>query len=253
MPFIGLGLHVLVALFFAVHVVRNGQPLYWLIILFSFPMLGSAVYFVAVYLPQSRLQQGARKVAAAAARTLDPGRELREARAALGYTPSATNQMRLAKALLECGEAEEAAVNYEACLKGPFATDPEIKFCAARAFVESGRFAAAVAHLEETRAANPSFRAEQLSVLIARALAGANRDADARAEFETALQRFGSFDVRAEYAIWALLRGDKATAARMQAEMAPIMERWNPHTRTLNMPMVRRLQAAVDEAKKRGL
>ena len=51
MPFVGLGLHFLVAIFFAIHVVRSGQQMYWLIILFSFPLLGSLVYFFAIYLP----------------------------------------------------------------------------------------------------------------------------------------------------------------------------------------------------------
>ena len=126
MPFIGLGLHVLVALFFAVHALRSGQQIYWLIILFSFPLLGSIVYFLAIYLPNSRLEHGARKVVSAAARSLDPSRELREARAAFDYTPTAQNQMRLALAQLEAGAADEASNNYEACLRGPFASDLEI-------------------------------------------------------------------------------------------------------------------------------
>ena len=33
MPIVGLGLHLLIALFFAVHAVRNGQQLFWLFIL----------------------------------------------------------------------------------------------------------------------------------------------------------------------------------------------------------------------------
>jgi hypothetical protein len=65
--------------------------------------------------------------------------------------PAAQNQMRLAFALLEAGAAEEAAINFEACLKGPLASDPEIKFCAARAFIESGRHAAAIPHWKTTK------------------------------------------------------------------------------------------------------
>ena len=87
MPILGAGvLHILVALFFAVHVVRTGQQLYWLLILFMFPGLGSIVYFVAIYLPDSRLDHGARKAVAVAARVLDPERELREARDAFDQT-----------------------------------------------------------------------------------------------------------------------------------------------------------------------
>lgn len=246
MPFLGIGLHVLIALFFAVHALRSGQQIYWLFILFSFPLFGSIVYFLAIYLPDSKLEHATRKVISSAAKSLDPTRELREARAAFDYTPTAQNQMRLALALLETGAAEEAANNYEACLKGPFASDPEIKFCASRALVESGRFALAIAHLEEIRARDANFRAEKVSLLLARALVGSGKNAEAKTEFESAEHRFGSFEVRAEYAIWAAASGDMTTAARLRTELENVMKRWNRSTRELNMTMIRRLNAAED-------
>lgn len=250
MPFVGLGLHFLVAIYFAVHVVRSGQQMYWLIILFSFPLLGSAVYFVAVYLPNSRLEHGARKVVAAAARTLDPTRELREARAAFDYTPTAQNQMRLATALLEAGETEEAIQRFEACLKGPFASDPDIRWGAARACVAGNRPNEAVSHLDQIRLSDANFRAEELSLLRARALAMADRQADAQAEFSSALERFGSFECRAEYAIWAATTGNLALAGTLQAELERSMARWNRHTRELNADVLRRLNAANELARK---
>lgn len=246
MPFIGLGLHFVVALFFAVHALRSGQQLYWLIILFSFPMLGSIVYFLAIYLPDSRLERGARKVVAAAAKTLNPTRELKEAHAAFDYTPTAQNQMRLAAALLEAGQALEAAQNYDACLKGPFAADLEIRLGASRAYFACERYAEAITHLDFIRKADPAFRAEQVSLLLAQALAGAGRSTDARAEFESTVDRFGSFESRAEYAIWAATAGDTATTARLQVELQRSMDRWNRHTRELNKPLLRRLNAAFE-------
>lgn len=245
MPIFGLGIHAVIALFFAVHVIRTGQQLYWLIILFSFPLLGSAVYFLAVYLPDSRLERGARKMAAAAARAIDPERELREAREAFDLTPTAQNQMRLAAAQLELGLADEAARNYERCLKGPFANDRDIRLLAARAFLEAGRVDEAIAHLKEIRSADPGFRRDAVSVLLARAYGRANRVAEARYEFESAVIRFGSFEVMAEYAIWALESGNNATAARMQGEIDKLKRRWNRSNRHLNAHTLRRLEAAA--------
>lgn len=249
MPFAGLGLHVIIALFFAVHVIRTGQQMYWLIILFSFPLLGSVVYFLAIYLPNSRLQRGARQMVSAAAKTLDPTRELREAREAFDYTPTAQNQMRLASALLESGQAEEAAVNFEACLKGPFSNDPEMRLGAARAFYACQRFGEAISHLESIRKTDAGFRAEEVSLLLAKTLGAADRRREARAEFEQAVERFGSFESRAEYAIWAATTGERELAARLQIDIQRSMERWNRHTRDLNMPLLRRLNAAYDLAK----
>jgi len=204
------------------------------------------VYFVVIYLPNSRIESGARRAVAVAARALDPTRELREARAAYDFTPTAQNQMRLAAALLESGAAAEAAANYEACLKGPFAADLEIKFGAARAHLESGNWERAVDYLQQIRTANVAFRAEPVHLLLARALAGAGRQEEAKAEFEAAQGRFASFEARAEFAIWAYAQGDAASASRLQAEIDEITHRWSRHNRELNAPLLRRLQAARD-------
>ncbi|NYE60744.1 hypothetical protein FHW58_001896 [Duganella sp. 1224] len=245
MTIFGVGLHVLVAIFFAIHAIRSGQQLYWVVILFLFPGLGSIVYFFAIYLPNSRLQHGARKAVNAAARTLDPGRELREARDAYEFTPTAQNQMRLASALLEAGNAEEAAATYEACLNGPFSGDLEIRYGAARATLASGRAAAAVTHLQAIRASDDKFRAEQVSLLLAQALAAAGRQDQARAEFEHALGRYNGFAVQAEFAIWAAGVGDADKARQLYGELQRTMERWPRHTRDMNQPLVRRLNAAM--------
>ena len=252
MPFVGVGLHILVALFFAVHVVRNGQPIFWLFVLFSFPLLGSIVYFVAIWLPNSRLQHGARKVVSVAAKSLDPTRELREARDAFEYTPTAQNQMRLAAALLDEGQAAEAARHYEACLQGPFAADPEMRFAAARAQLAAGRASESIAHLDAIRGVDPQFRVEQLGLLRAQALTAAGRRDEARAEYESAVARFGSFTSLAEYAIWAASAGDAALAARLRADADNAMQRWDRHTRELNRPLIRRLDAAFTGMKSHG-
>ena len=249
MPLIG-GLHILIALFCAVHVVRSGQQLYWLFILFAFPLLGSAVYFFAIYLPNSRLERGAFKAVSAAARALDPGRDVREARVAFDISPSAQNQMRLAEALLNNGEAPEAARLYEGALKGPFAGDPDLRFGAVRAYVESQRFDAALPHLQTLKAERPDYRPDQVLLLLARSFAGTGRSAEARESFEAAVRQYGSFEAHAEYSIWALATGDAATAARLQTEIDRQVRQWNPVSRELNDPVMRRLKAAHELARK---
>ncbi|GAA0769072.1 hypothetical protein LRH25_03085 [Ideonella azotifigens] len=250
MPFAGLGLHILLALFCAYHVVRSGQQLYWLFILFAFPLLGSLVYLFAVYLPNSRLERGAMRAVSAAARALDPTREVREARARLEETPTAQNQMRLAAALLDNEQAEEAAKLYEACLKGPFASDLEIKFGAARAFTECQRYPEALAHLADIRQRDAGFRRDQVALLTARCLAGTARASEARSEFENAVTTHGTFEAYAEYMIWTLAIGDASTAARLQTELDKITQRWNKMARELNEPIMRRLRAAQQLAQK---
>lgn len=247
MPF-GIGLHVIVALFFAVHAMRNRQNMYWLFILFVFPGLGSLVYFFAVYLPSSRLERGAVRAVAAAVKAVDPNREVREARAAFDEVPTAQNQMRLAAALLEVGQAEEAAQQYQACLNGPFATDPEIRFGAARAWVECQRFDDALKLLEPLQQDRPEYRAENVVLLKARAYAGLSRTAEARQAFEAAVAQHGTYEAKAEYAIWAYGIGDRATAERLNEELEKTAARWGGITRDLNAHVTRCLKAARSQA-----
>jgi hypothetical protein len=243
-------IHVLIALFFAVHVVRTGRETYWLFILFSFPMLGSAVYFFTVYLPDSRLHHDVRRAAAATAKALDPGKELREATRAFDLTPTAQNQMRLASALLEIGDSAKAAEHYEACLKGPFASDPNILLGAARARLQNGQGDAATGLLEAIRRQNPDFRPEQTTLLLAQAYALAGRQLDARNEFVSATTRFGSVESRVEYAIWALGVGDKDAAVEQNREIERAMKHWNNYTRSLHKPLMKRLDAAFSATRK---
>ncbi len=250
MPFAGLGLHFVLALICAVHVVRSGQPMYWLVILFAFPVLGSVVYFFAVYLPNSRLERGAMKAVTAAAKALDPLREVREARDAFDQTPTAQNQMRLAAALLDAGEPVEAAKQYETCLSGPFAKDREIRLGAARAFAECQRWNDAIRHLDALRADDPDYRPDAVALLTARCLAGVGNDVDARAAFQAAVDRHGTYEAKAEFAIWAHLTGDTQTAQRLDGELEKIQSRWDAMARHLNEPVRRRYDAARAMARK---
>ncbi|CAN5250354.1 tetratricopeptide repeat protein [soil metagenome] len=245
MPIAGLGLHFLVALFFAIHAARTGQQMYWLFVLFSFPLLGSIVYFFAIYMPGSSLQWHGRKALSAAGKVLDPQRELREARHAFDLTPTAQHQMRLAAALLDAGEPRESAALYEACLKGPFASDLEIRLGAAQALVACDRPADALEHLAFVRRSDPHYKAEAVGIATARALGGAGRTVDAVQAFESTVERFGSFAAKAQYVLWAVSAGQVARARQLYAEIEQTRMHWPRHAQQLNRAMLNQLRSSM--------
>jgi hypothetical protein len=251
MPFLGLGLHILVAIFFAVHAMRTGRQMYWLLILFSFPLLGSVVYFLAEYLPSSRLERGIRGVAAGAARALDPTRELREARQAFDLTPTAQNKIRLAEAMLSAGDTAEAVAQFDQCLVGPFAKDSHIRFGAAKARFLNQQPDKAIELLTATREADPSFRPEEVSVLLAQAHGAAGHQAEARSEFEHAVSRHATVEARVAYAIWALSVGDGHKATQLRAELAQAWKHWPKHARQINRPLLNKVDAALQQARQK--
>jgi len=245
MPILGLGVHLLVALFFAVHVVRSGRELYWVILLFSFPLLGSIVYFFAIFLPQSRLERTLGKAGTIVRDKLDPGRAMRVAQNAFDLAPTAHNQTRLAGAMVDAGMYSKAVEQYDACLRGAFAGDPEIRFAAAEARLANGQADDAVAALLALRASHPGFREEQMGVLLARAYAAAGSHCEAGREFAGVVERFSGIEARAEYALWALSRRDAPVADVQLKELNHSRKHMNKYTRSLHHDLFRRLDAAV--------
>ena len=245
MHIFGIGIHILVALFFAVHVVRSGRELYWLLLLFLFPLLGSVVYFFAVYMPETRLERSLGKAGAIVRDKLDPGRAMREAQQAFDLTPTAHNQTRLASALLDAGKFGNAVEQYDACLRGPFAGDPEIRFAAAQARLANGQSADAVTALLELRKTDPSFRQEQVGLLLARAHAQAGMHADAGIEFAAVVERYAGLEARAEYALWAISRREQAVAEAQIKELEHARKHMSQQTRAQHTELFKRLDAAL--------
>jgi hypothetical protein len=94
MPYLEIGFHVIVAMYFAVHAVRTRQNMYWLFILFAFPMLGSVVYLLAIYLPSLRQSRGAHVASRTITQLVDPNRALREARPDFERAPTGEHRCR---------------------------------------------------------------------------------------------------------------------------------------------------------------
>ncbi len=251
MPFFGLGLHFIIALFFAVHAVRTGRPMYWLIILFSFPLLGSAVYLFSEYLPSSKIDRGIQKASNAALKILDPSRELRDARQAFDLTPTVQNRMRLAAALDNSGEYTEAAAQFDACLRGPFADDPEVCLGAAKAKLHNNQPGESILLLNTIRTKREDFRSEELTLLLANSYAAIGDEKAARAEFIKAMNKHGSAETLAQYALWAISVGDIETAERLREMLAKLWLHWNKHSRNLHKPLFNKLDAALQNTKQK--
>lgn len=245
MPIVGLGLHFIVALFFAIHAVRTGRQMYWLLILFSFPILGSIVYFAVVFLPHSRIERQARMAARAIQKSMDPGRAVREAQRVFDLTPTAHNQMRLAAALMEAGRAAEAVKQYEACMQGPFAQDAELILAAARAKLANGEADAAILLLSPLQMKQPNYRTEEVGLMLGRAYAACGLQQDAGVQFEAVAERFGSIEARGELALWALANGKDAVAQRELKEIEHARRHMAKHTLELHQDLFKRLDAAA--------
>ena len=231
---IGIGLHVLIAIYFATHVLRTGQDRYWLWILFAFPFLGSVVYALMIWLPEMRHTRQGRQVVSGVQRLLDPSKELRAAQEALDVTATPNNRLRLADALRNAGRASEAVVQYHAVLTGIYANDPQIRVHLAAALLDAGKPADARADLEKLIAEQPNFKSPEGHLVYARAVAATGDRPKAREEFETLVSYYAGLEARAHYAELLLEWGDLARCRQLLDESLKIAKRMPGAARDIN-------------------
>ncbi len=250
MRFFGISLHVIIALFFAVHAVRTQQNMYWLLVLFLFPGLGSVVYFFAIYLPGLRQSRGARAATRAISQLVDPNRAVREARMDFDRAPTVANRMRLGAALLDAGNAAEALGHYQAAASGPFSSDPALLQGLARVYFASGDASSTQSTLEKLFTVHPLARQQaEPALLYARALAAMNAPGT-RAAFETALTSASDAAPRCLYADWLAAQPDEADRQRareLYAEIVHDARHWPRHAREHNSVWLQRAQAALGQ------
>jgi hypothetical protein len=248
MSYFGIGLHVLIAIYFAVHAVRHQQNIYWLFVLFAFPLLGSLVYFFAVYLPSWRQTRGAHVAARAITQFVDPDRAVRESRAQFERAPTVASRLRLGAALLESGQAHEALEHYQAAANGPFSEDPAALLGLARAQFAVGRYADAQEALSALFRAHPQMRQQaEPALLYARTLAEL-RAGGTRAAFEAALACASDAAPRCLFADWLAAQSDEADRRRAAALYADIVQdgkHWPRHARAHNRQWLQRAQSAL--------
>lgn len=232
MPLLAL-VHFAIAAFFGVHAVRHGRPMYWLMILFAFPALGSIVYFFAEYLPDMRHTRTAIKAARVMQGLVDPQRELRIATTEFDRTPTAYNRAQLARALLAKGQVADAIGHYRAAASGPYANDVSFLKGLAIAEVEAGQLTDAVATLDRLFGAAPDQRRGDLALLYAEALQGAGRP-EASQAFEDVIASDATLEARCKYGLYQQSRGNLGGAKLSFEHVLADAKRGHAHSRDMN-------------------
>ncbi len=251
MPLLGVGLHILIAIFFAVHAIRRGRELYWLMILFAFPLLGSVVYFFAIYLPELRASRGAYVAGKAIREVVDPGRDLRHAREAFNRTATVDNRLRLADALLESGAASEALQHYREAAQGPFADDPALLLGLAHAEIDNGLYRESGTTLERLFKVRPEAARQPLPALLYARVLAERSDTGTREAFEAALVVAVDPEPKCRYADWLVVQGseeDRRRARAIYEEIVSDAKHWHSHARSLNREWLRRAKDGLGTA-----
>ena len=252
MPIAGLGLHVVVAIYFATHVLRTGQDRYWLMILFAFPLIGSLVYALMIWLPDARNSRQGAQVVRGMRQLLDPSRELRAAQEALEVAATPLHRIRLADALMGAGRASEAVVQYQAVLTGLYADDPQLRIKLARALLEAGKPNDARELLDRLIAEQPKLKSAEGHLVYARAVAALGDRTRAHEEFDVLVGHFAGLEARARYAEVLLAWNDRERLDPLLTDSARIVKHMPSAARDINREWIDRIRK-VDSAAKNGV
>jgi hypothetical protein len=213
------GAILLFSILMAVHVVRSGQPYLWLWAILVLQPFGGLVYLAVVVAPELLGQPKAQRLGQSARRALDPGREYREAKAALEATPTVRNQSRLAAAAAALGRHEEAERLFAEAAHGVHADDPALLLGLANARLALGRPAdalAALAHLGEDRVDE---RTPHSTLALGRAYDGVGRVEEAQAALREAAATVPGFEGQGYYAAFLARHGRREEARELIADM----------------------------------
>jgi len=226
------GLVLLLSIVLCVHVVRTGQPMYWLWIILAFQGIGGLIYLIAVIVPELVGGKAARRIGAAARDTLDPERAYRAAKAAYDDTPTVANAMRLAGAASAHGRHAEAERLYADAAQGIHAEDTTLLLGRANALIELGRPAEALPLLDLLQTlSDKGVRTPQEALARGRAYEALGRLAEAREAYEFAAGRLPGLEAVARYAAFLAKTGQKAEAADQLAEIDRRIKRADPYFR----------------------
>jgi hypothetical protein len=249
MPILGIGLHVIIALFFAIHAMRTNQDRYWFMILFAFPGLGSLIYGLMIWLPDARNSRHGRSIENTLINVLDPSRELRQAQEALDIAATPDNRLRIAHALVNAKRASEAIPQFQSVLSGIYANDPKIQTFLARAFLEAGNFREAKDLLDQIIRVNPNYKSPDGHLLYARALAALDERKLARDEYEVLIDYFVGLEARARYVESLIKWGDPYRALQVLEAGLKIAKRMPRSAFEMNQEWIAILEKAKKQLK----
>jgi hypothetical protein len=193
----------LLSLGFIVHCIKTGRNTIWvyvLVVLITFPFVGSLVYFGAEILPELMKSRTSQRAMRGIRTTLDPEGNLRKYHNEMQVTGNVASRQRYADELVKLGRAAEALPIYQTCLTGVFQEDPKLLLGYAHAQFEAADPAAARRTLDELISKNPEFKSADGHLLYARAVEAEGDVAKALSEYATLAEYYPGAEAGVRYA-----------------------------------------------------
>lgn len=211
----------LVDIALAVHCVRNGHSVLWILALSMASFFGGLLALFAVWVgyvvfavvPDFTGSHGFRRFTGSLAKAADPGRDYREKKRQAELTGSLDAKRALAEESLKRGLYAEAIELYESAKQGPIgAADPTLLKGLARARMMAGDGAAAERLFLKLKELDPAAVDADAELDYARALALQGKNEAATQQYENVVARYPGEEARARFALLLEQMGQEARA-----------------------------------------
>jgi hypothetical protein len=186
-----------------IHCIKTGRNTIWvylLVVLITFPFVGSMVYIGAEILPEWLKSRGSQRAMRGIRSTLDPEGNLRKYHNEMEVTGTVASRQRYADELVRLGRAAEALPIYQTCLTGVFQDDPKLLLGFAHAQFEAGDPAATRRTLDDLIQRNPDFKSADGHLLYARAVEAEGDVSKALSEYATLAEYYPGAEAGVRYA-----------------------------------------------------
>lgn len=240
---------VALQVFFAIHSIRNGKPM-WIFVILFFPVVGILVYLFVEFLPEMRARGTVSSTARKVRDRINPAAEIQRLEDQVAVSNSLNNRLALARGYLRVGRNDEAISIYRASLVGLYEDDPAVLSELAVACERAGQSAEARETFERLRRTAPALSTEQL--LLSAVIYESMGDLEGAArEYQAILQRpvIGE-EARCRYALVLKQLGRTAEANTLFDEILRHARLSPSHYRKAQKPWIdiARQQAAGREA-----
>ena len=222
-----------------VHCVRHGRNQFWIWPIVFVPMVGCVAYFVVEVLPGMQGNRHVRTMRAQAAKAIDPEREVRAARDALGLAVTIANRIRLADALAAVNRPEEAVPLYRDAIAAQPLPDARTETKLARVLFEDGKIEEAQQVVDRIDKPSGQSDRDRLDLLRARIYDHLGRQDDSLSIYRDIVTRMPGEEARCRYAALLIEMGRRREALGVLEEVEDRMKRLDRYQRQAEGDMYR--------------
>ncbi|MFO1504519.1 MAG: tetratricopeptide repeat protein [Steroidobacteraceae bacterium] len=188
-----------------VHCIKTGRNQLWIWVLAMLPFASIIAYVAAELVPDLLGSRATRRTVRGMKKALDPEADLRRLAQQAQVSGGIDARVRYAEELLKLGRADEAAAQFQQCLRGLYEHDANLMLGLARAQFAAGKPADARATLDALIKHNPQYRSAEGHLLYARALEAEGDTPRALEEYKVLSGYYPGAEAAVRYA--QLLRG----------------------------------------------